>query len=114
MLTAHGLEGTCGGCPDGNHAASLVERPVDGERTGLGDLVPLRLDAMVFHAFDANGLKRAVADVQRDLSHLDAAGAERRNERLAEMQAGGGCRNRAGTASEHRLVSLPIRCTVVT
>ena len=60
------------------------------------------------HRVGAHGLKRAGAHVQRDERGLHAALAERREQRLVEVQAGGGCGDRAMFAREHALVASAV------
>ena len=60
------------------------------------DLVALRLEPVILDAIDPDRLKRAVADVQRDLGHLDAA------RRSAAMSGGVKCSPAVGAAIEPR------------
>ena len=66
------------------------------------------MHAVLLDVVDAHGLKRARADVQRDVSELDARLAAGLQDRRVEMQAGGRRGNRAGLAREHGLVALAI------
>src|SRR4029079_17738492 len=93
---------------------AVLERVVDSAGRPVADLVALRIDSMIFDPFDADWLKRAVADVQRDLYTSSAAGFKRRDESRVEMESCGRRRYRACFAREHRLISIAIRGAVGT
>ncbi len=78
----HGLQCSRRRRADRDDPATFVERAVDVRRRRVGDLVALWLEPMIFDAFDADRLKRAVADVQRDLDDDDAAVGKRRHQRI--------------------------------
>ena len=56
------------------------ERRRDAPRCRRADFVSFGLEAVILDALDAYRLKRPVADVERDLSDLDAAGSARRQQ----------------------------------
>ena len=98
---------------DGDDAPAFVAGLVDDRRRPPVDLVVLRLESMIFDAIDADRLKRAVADVQRDLDQLDAARLERHHQCRREVQSGGRRRHRTARAREDGLVAVAVGGAVV-
>src|SRR5581483_11346007 len=88
-ITAGRFQRPCRRRADSNHATAFTERAVDCRCRRFVDLVALGFDAVFFDALDAHGLERAVADVQCNLDHFDAAGADVFKQLWSEMQPGG-------------------------
>ncbi len=68
---------------------------------------------MIFDAIDCDRFEGAVADVQRDVSALDAMRGQRVEQPGREMQSGGRRRNRSALARKDGLVALAVRRAVV-
>ena len=96
------------GGADRDHAPPFTPGPVHRIGGVRRHLVMLRLDAMIFHAIDANGLERSVADMQRHGGALDAAGRQRVEQLRRKVQAGGGRRNRASRSRVDGLIAIAI------
>ena len=77
-------------------------------RRAVADVVALGFEAMILDALDPHRLERAVAHVQRDLDERHAARRERRQERRAQVQAGGRGGHGSALAREHGLIAIAI------
>ncbi len=66
-LSGGEFEGANGCCSHCNHAPPGLPSSLDAFCGVLGDLVPLAMELVLLYDFLAHGLKRAEADVQRDL-----------------------------------------------
>ena len=78
---------------------------VDEARRLVRDRVALAVHPVLLQPFDAHRLERAGADVQGDEGDAHAARLQRREQVLAQVQARGGCRHRAGRARVDGLVA---------
>ena len=63
---------------------------------------------VIFDGFHAHRLEGAGADVQRHERHFHALGAQRRQQRFVEVQAGGRCGDRARLLAVDRLIQLAV------
>ena len=72
------------------------------------DVEPLAVHMVILQIVRPHRLERAGAHMQGDIAELDAALAQFGQDRLVEMQAGGGRRDRTGLAREHGLVALHV------
>src|ERR1700675_1258012 len=71
------------------------------------------MQLVIFHLFYSNGLKRAQADVQRDLCNFNPAGTNLREDLRSEVQAGRRRCDRAPCLGIDSLVPIPVRRPVV-
>src|SRR6266487_4698452 len=67
---------------------------------------------MTFERFAANGLKRAQADVQRELADFCTPVANFFQNFRREMKTGRGSGNRPRTFGVYRLIALAVRCFI--
>ena len=72
------------------------------------DIQPLAMHRMVFEPLRAHGLERACADMQGDITGIDAAFTQHLQQCLVEMQTRGRRRNRTGLARIDRLIALVV------
>ena len=75
---------------------------------GRAHVQPFAVHAVFAHIIHAHRLEGARAHVQGDVAEFDALFAQRLQQRLVEMQAGGRRRHRAELAREHGLVTLVV------
>ena len=102
------LESTDRGSADGDDATAGVAGALDFFG-GLGrDGIPLAMDFVFLHNFDADGLKGAEPDVEGDFGGFDAAGADTVENLGSEVQSRGGRGDRADWLGIDGLVSLAI------
>ena len=94
--------------PDGDDAASLALRPVDGVCCCGRKCIGLGVEADVFGTLDTDRLEGAEADVQRKPCNLCAVRRELRENLRREVQAGGGRGGGAGIGGEDGLVALTV------
>src|SRR3546814_19347115 len=78
------------------------------------DIQPFAVHAMLVQRFHPHRLKRAGADMQGDMAELHTTLAQRRQQRLGEMQPSGRRRYRAGLACKHSLVAITVVAPALT
>ena len=98
-----------GGGADAHHPPATRPGAGDGIAGRGGDFQPLPVQRVRLHGLVAERSEGARAHVQGHPRDLDALLLERREQRLVEVQAGGGRRDRARPARIHRLVSRGVR-----
>jgi hypothetical protein len=74
----------------------------------LADLAPFGVHAVGGHVIDGHGQEGARAHMERDEGEVDPGLGQRRHQRLVEMQARRGGRDRARAFGPDRLVILPV------
>src|SRR5205085_6502835 len=94
------------GRADRDDTAAFLARARDRVGGRGADLVAFGLDAVILDPLDADRLERAVADVQRDRRHADAAPAQRVEDRRSEVQTGRRGGNRSACLRAYRLVAV--------
>ena len=107
-LVPHMFEGADAGGAYANDAPALLERPIQSDCGGLGNLIPFGFHLMFFHSVHPHRLKCPQAHVECDLASFNPALTQRLENSFREVKA---CRGGSYCATDFgvdRLVGLAI------
>jgi hypothetical protein len=108
ILTSCASSARMHGGADRDHAAAAARVRGDLLAPAPRPRSATRCASVLAEVVDPHRLEGAGADMQREPAELDAAFAQRRQQRIVEVQAGGGRGDRAEFAGEHGLVALVV------